>query len=301
MLNDTLIDYAMDNRTRRKPEWLKIRREHTPQYAGVRRALDDRGLCTICESGRCPNQSECWNRGTATFMILGDVCTRGCRFCATRTGRPLQVDADEPQRLSDAVCEMGLSYVVLTSVTRDDLPDGGARHWAECVRRVLADNPEVKVEVLIPDFGGDGACVDLVLEAGPVVVAHNMETVRRLTPEVRSGATYERSLAVLHYIYGKGAVAKTGIMVGLGETEAEVEELMSDVLAAGCRVLTIGQYLQPTSAQVPVVEYVEPVQFEKYREMALRMGFEMVESAPLVRSSYRAELALGMVLSGAKG
>lgn len=273
----------------RKPSWLKISRQNTEQFARMHELVERHSLHTICSSGRCPNQSECWSRGTATFMILGDVCTRGCRFCNTKTGVPLPSDVDEPSKLAESIHIMQLKHAVVTSVTRDDLPDGGAQYWGECVRRIREVNPETTIEVLIPDFEGRHADIDTALAFRPDVVAHNLETVERLTPQVRAKATYRRSLEVLRYVASLGFRTKTGIMVGLGETPEEVAALMDDALEAGCSVITIGQYLQPSKQNVPVVEYVTPEQFAAYREMALAKGFKFAESAPLVRSSYHAE------------
>ncbi|MBO8460046.1 MAG: lipoyl synthase [Bacteroidetes bacterium] len=277
----------------RKPAWLKISRQNTEQFARMHELVEHHNLHTICSSGRCPNQSECWSRGTATFMILGDVCTRGCRFCNTKTGVPLPPDVDEPSKLAESIRIMQLKHAVITSVTRDDLPDGGAQHWGECVRRIREVNPETTIEVLIPDFEGRQADIATALAFRPDVVAHNLETVERLTPLVRAKATYRRSLEVLRYVASLGFRTKTGIMVGLGETSDEVSALMDDALEAGCSVITIGQYLQPSKQNVPVVEYVTPEQFAAYRDMALAKGFKFAESAPLVRSSYHAERHVG--------
>lgn len=277
----------------RKPAWLKISRQNTEQFARMHELVEHHNLHTICSSGRCPNQSECWSRGTATFMILGDVCTRGCRFCNTKTGVPLPPEVDEPSKLAESIRIMQLKYAVITSVTRDDLPDGGAQHWGECVRRIREVNPETTIEVLIPDFEGRQADIATALAFRPDVVAHNLETVERLTPLVRAKATYRRSLEVLRYVASLGFRTKTGIMVGLGETSDEVSALMDDALEAGCSVITIGQYLQPSKQNVPVVEYVTPEQFAAYRDMALAKGFKFAESAPLVRSSYHAERHVG--------
>lgn len=277
----------------RKPAWLKISRQNTEQFARMHELVEHHNLHTICSSGRCPNQSECWSRGTATFMILGDVCTRGCRFCNTKTGVPLPPDVDEPSKLAESIRIMQLKHAVITSVTRDDLPDGGAQHWGECVRHIREVNPETTIEVLIPDFEGRQADIATALAFRPDVVAHNLETVERLTPLVRAKATYRRSLEVLRYVASLGFRTKTGIMVGLGETSDEVSALMDDALEAGCCVITIGQYLQPSKQNVPVVEYVTPEQFAAYRDMALAKGFKFAESAPLVRSSYHAERHVG--------
>ena len=254
------------------------------------------GLHTICSSGRCPNVGECWGRGTATFMILGDICTRSCRFCATRTGRPAPVDEAEAAKVAESVRLMRLEHCVLTSVDRDDLDDGGALFWGKVIRAVREKNPDTTIEVLVPDFDGREAAADTILAAGPDIVGHNIETVRRLTPQVRSRARYDTSLAFLRYTAAAGGEAtkvKSGLMVGLGETDEEVLETLDDLAAAGCRLVTVGQYLQPTSAHWPVARYVHPDTFAFYREEALKRGFDHVESAPLVRSSYMAEQALG--------
>lgn len=232
---------------------------------------------------------ECWSRGTATFMIGGEICTRSCRFCNTLTGKPLPLDPKEPENVAESVALMGLRHAVVTSVDRDDLPDLGAAHWARTIEAIKRRNPETTIEVLIPDFQGRLELVDQVVDAAPEIISHNMETVKRISPLVRSAARYETSLAVLGRIAERGVVAKTGIMVGLGETPDEVEKLMDDVRSVGVQVLTIGQYLQPSRKNIPVVEYVTPEQFECYREVALGKGFTHVESAPLVRSSYHAE------------
>nr|WP_262901526.1 lipoyl synthase [Candidatus Sulfidibacterium hydrothermale] len=273
----------------RKPDWLKIKIPSGKEYLSVKEIVERNKLHTICTSGHCPNMHECWGRGTATLMILGDICTRSCKFCNVKTGKPLPVDHDEPRRVAESVKRMKLKHVVLTSVDRDDLPDGGAAIWAETVRKIKEQNPETTIETLIPDFDGHEELIQQVIDAGPEVISHNLETVRRLTPETRSRAKYDRSLQVLQYIAGKGVVAKSGIMAGLGETPEEVFELMDDLLDAGVSVLTIGQYLQPTKKHLPVKEYVTPEQFEIYRKTGLKKGFRYVESSPLVRSSYHAE------------
>jgi lipoic acid synthetase len=232
---------------------------------------------------------ECWSRGTATFMIAGDICTRSCRFCNTLTGKPLPLDPKEPENVAESIRLMQLKHAVITSVDRDDLSDLGAQHWADTIRKIKEVNPDTTVEVLIPDFQGHLELVDKVIEAAPEIISHNMETVRRISPEVRSAAKYEISLSVLKHIADRGIVAKTGIMVGLGETIEEVHELMDDVKAVGVSVLTIGQYLQPSRKNIPVKEYITPEQFEIYKTVAIEKGFKHVESAPLVRSSYHAE------------
>lgn len=273
----------------KKPEWLKIRLRGNEHFAETKRIVESHCLHTICTSGKCPNMGECWSRGTATFMIAGEICTRSCRFCNTLTGKPLPLDPQEPGSVAESVRLMQLKHAVVTSVDRDDLPDLGAGHWAATIREIKAVNPGTSLEVLIPDFQGRLDLVDLVVDAHPEIISHNMETVRRISPTVRSAAKYETSLAVLRHIAERGVTAKTGIMVGLGETEEEVWELMDDVLNQGVRILTIGQYLQPSRKNIPVSEYIHPDQFAAYREKALEKGFRHVESAPLVRSSYHAE------------
>lgn len=273
----------------RKPDWLKIRLGGNEQFTRTKSIVESHCLHTICTSGKCPNMGECWSRGTATFMIGGEICTRSCRFCNTLTGKPLPLDPREPANVAESVRLMALKHAVITSVDRDDLPDLGAAHWARTIRAIKEANPRTTVEVLIPDFQGRLELVDEVIEAAPEIISHNMETVRRVSPGVRSAARYDVSLAVLRHIAGRGVVAKTGIMVGLGETVEEVLELMDDVRAAGVSVLTIGQYLRPARKNIPVVEYVTPERFAYYKERALEKGFRMVESAPLVRSSYHAE------------
>ncbi|MGN0309081.1 MAG: lipoyl synthase [Bacteroides sp.] len=279
----------------RKPEWLKISIGANERYTETKRIVESHCLHTICSSGRCPNMGECWGRGTATFMIGGNICTRCCRFCNTQTGRPLPLDPNEPQHVAHSVQLMKLSHAVITSVDRDDLPDLGAAHWAETIREIKQANPDTTVEVLIPDFQGRRELVQQVIDAQPHIIAHNMETVRRLTPEVRSVAHYDTSLSVLEQIAQSGITCKTGIMVGLGETPQEVEELMDDLRAIGCQILTIGQYLQPSHRHYNVAEYVTPEQFKRYKELGLSKGFKQVESAPLVRSSYHAEQSLAFL------
>ncbi len=276
----------------RKPDWLKIRLQGNEQFRRTKEIVESHCLHTICTSGKCPNQGECWSRGTATFMIGGDICTRSCRFCNTLTGKPRPLNPDEPAQVAESIRLMKLRHAVVTSVDRDDLPDLGAQHWVQTIRCIKEINPRTTLEVLIPDFQGRTELVDQVIDASPEVISHNLETVRRLTPQVRSAARYEVSLSVLKRIAERGLCAKTGIMVGLGETVAEVEELMDDACAVGVSALTIGQYLQPSRKNLPVTEYVTPAQFEAYRETALSKGFRSVESAPLVRSSYHAERVL---------
>ena len=276
----------------KKPSWLKINIGVNDRYTETKRIVDTHGLHTICSSGRCPNMGGCWGKGTATFMIGGDICTRSCKFCNTKSGRPLPLDGNEPESVACSVQLMKLSHAVITSVDRDDLEDMGASHWVKTLRKIKELNPAVTVEALIPDFQGNLELVKQVASCGANIVSHNMETVKRLTPVVRSVARYETSLEVMRAIAETGVTAKSGIMVGLGETVSEVEELMEDLLEYGCRILTIGQYLQPTHKHYPVKEYVTPQQFEAYKELGLKKGFAEVVSGPLVRSSYHAEKQL---------
>lgn len=273
----------------RLPRWMKVTLPHGENYSKVKRLIADYHLNTICTSGNCPNKGECWNAGTASFMILGDKCTRNCRFCYVQNDMPDEVDWMEPLRLAKTIRTLALKHCVITSVTRDDLVDGGAEFWATTIRKIKELNPATTIETLIPDFNADPELIGKVIAAGPEVISHNLETVRRLTPKVRSTARYDRSLKVISVIAGSGIVPKSGIMVGLGETEDEVLETMDDLRAAGCKVLTIGQYLQPDSNLLPVKEYVSPETFEMYRREAVKRGFSFVESSPLVRSSYHAE------------
>ena len=273
----------------RKPEWLKTQLKSDLKFGMVSRIVKEHNLHTICSSGRCPNMCECWNKGTATFMILGDICTRGCRFCNTATGRPLPPDPAEPAQLAESIRLMGLRHAVITAVTRDDLPDQGATHWAASIRAVKQVNPHITLEVLIPDFDALPERLDRVMAERPEIISHNLETVRRLTPQVRTKARYDTSLDVLRYLSAHGVTTKTGIMLGLGETEDEVLALMDDALAAGCSILTIGQYMQPSRRNIPVAAYIHPDQFAEYKRIGLAKGFRVVESAPLVRSSYCAE------------
>lgn len=275
----------------RKPEWLKVRFSAGANYQHVRRAVSGGGLHTVCESARCPNLGECWDRGTATFMILGDVCTRNCRFCAVGAGRPSAPDAGEPDRVAAAVVAMGLRYVVITSVTRDDLPDGGAGLWAATVAAVRRASPATRIELLVPDFLGDLARVDTVLAAKPDIFGHNLETVPGLYAEVRPQAVYDRSLEVLRHAAAAGFSVKSSLMLGLGEDGDELLRVFADLRAAGVGILALGQYLQPTPAHLPVREYVTPRRFAELRDRALGMGFDHVFSGPLVRSSYHAEEA----------
>ncbi|RGM48930.1 MULTISPECIES: lipoyl synthase [Bacteroides] len=272
-----------------KPEWLKISIGANERYTETKRIVESHCLYTICSSGRCPNMGECWSRGTATFMIGGNICTRCCKFCNTQTGKPLPLDPQEPTHVAESIALMKLSHAVITSVDRDDLPDLGATHWTQTIREIKRLNPETTVEVLIPDFQGRHELVAQVIDARPEIISHNMETVKRISPLVRSAARYETSLEVLRQIAESGTTTKSGIMVGLGETPTEVEELMNDLRQVGCHILTIGQYLQPTHKHYPVAEYVTPTQFNIYKQIGLEKGFVQVESAPLVRSSYHAD------------
>jgi lipoic acid synthetase len=269
---------------RKKPEWLKIK---LPQ--SNLSAISKYQLNTICSSGLCPNRNECWECGTATFMIGGEVCTRSCKFCNVKTGCPLPLDPEEPRDIAESIKMLHLKHAVITSVNRDDLDDLGASHWVAVIKAVKAKNPDTTMEVLIPDFQGRKELVSLILEAHPEVVSHNLETVRRLSKNVRSRATYETSLEVIGQIAGYGIVAKSGIMLGLGETRKEILETMDDLLEAGCSVMTIGQYLQPSRANIEVVEYVRPEIFAEYQRIGKEKGFAHVESGPLIRSSYHAE------------
>ncbi|MFO7575534.1 MAG: lipoyl synthase [Bacteroidales bacterium] len=284
-------------RERRLPEWLRMQRASGEEYVRVKRLVQNNHLHTICTSGNCPNIGECWNAGTATFMILGDICTRSCRFCGTGTGRPLAPDTQEPLRLAESIKTLRLNHCVVTSVDRDDLSDGGAAFWAETIREIKKLNPGTTIETLIPDFDGKPENIQKVIDAGPDVISHNLETVRRLTPQIRSRAKYETSLSVIEYVAHKGVTAKSGIMVGLGESDEEVYKAMDDLLTAGCTVFTIGQYLQPSFSHMEVVNYITPEKFEEYRLNGLEKGFSFVESSPLVRSSYHAEKHVKKVTS----
>lgn len=276
-------------KTRRKPEWLKISIAANERYTETKRIVESHCLHTICSSGRCPNMGECWGKGTATFMIGGAICTRSCKFCNTQTGKPLPLDPKEPLHVAESIALMKLSHAVITSVDRDDLPDLGASHWVQTIKAIRQLNPQTTIEVLIPDFQGRKDLVQQVIDARPNILSHNMETVKRISPLVRSAARYDTSLEVLRQIAENGIRTKSGIMVGLGETPDEVEELMNDLRSVGCHILTIGQYLQPSHQHYPVAEYVTPEQFAQYKETGLAKGFLQVESAPLVRSSYHAE------------
>ncbi|MDI6779906.1 MAG: lipoyl synthase [Bacteroidota bacterium] len=272
-----------------RPDWLKAKIPSGEMYSGLKQLIDEHQLHTVCEEARCPNMGECWNSGTATFMILGDICTRSCGFCAVKTGIPIELDADEPRRVAEAVKLMNVKYAVVTSVNRDELYDGGASIFAKTIRKIRAASHTCKVEVLIPDFKGDEFALNIVLDAFPDVLNHNIETVPRLYPTVRPQAKYERSLELLHLAKKRGFVTKSGLMLGLGETLEEVIEVMEDLRRVNCDILTLGQYLQPTKEHLPVDRFVHPDEFKMLREKGLEFGFKHVESGPLVRSSYHAE------------
>jgi lipoyl synthase len=275
----------------RIPEWLRLRLPTENTFAKTRHLLDDLRLHTVCESAKCPNHWECWSKGTATFMIAGDRCTRACGFCAVSTARPLALEADEPQRVAEATRRMNLKHVVITAVARDDLADGGAEHFGQTIRAVRALNPGIVVEVLVPDFLDRDASLDAVLSATPEIFNHNLETVRRLTPSVRSRATYDRSLSVLRKAKERSPTVftKSGLMLGLGETEEELFTAMEDLRRAHCDLLTLGQYLQPTLKHLPVAEFIHPDKFAGHKARAEAMGFTHVASGPMVRSSYHAD------------
>lgn len=311
MVTVSLTDSVLDNGTRkfvhrRKPPWLRAKLPGGVGYQRLRNIIDKHRLHTVCESAKCPNMGECWARGTATIMILGDICTRSCGFCHIQTGRPTILDVDEPHRVAESVALMGLQHIVITSVNRDELPDGGAAIWAQTLQAIRAASPQTSLEVLIPDFCGDWSALQIVLDEKPDILNHNMETVQRLYPVVRPQAKYDRSLGLLRRAKQQGLVTKTGIMVGIGETDSEIEQLMQDVTDAtcasypqpstlnpqstsSCDILTIGQYLQPTSNHLPVTRWVTPEKFDDFKHLGQRIGFRHVESGPLVRSSYHAE------------
>ena len=273
----------------KKTKWLRVKLPTGENYRNVRSLVDQHKLHTICESGSCPNMGECWGEGTATFMILGNICTRSCGFCAVQTGKPEEVDEFEPGRVANSVKIMGVKHAVVTSVDRDDLKDGGSEIWAQTVRAIRQQSPGTTLETLIPDFAGKWENLEVIIQVAPEIVSHNLETVRRLTKQVRIQAKYDRSLEVLFRLKKGGMRTKSGVMLGLGESVDEVIETMQDLRAVGVDILTLGQYLQPTPKHLPVVEFIEPSQFEKYRILGLEMGFRFVESGPLVRSSYHAE------------
>lgn len=273
----------------KKPKWLRVKLPTGENYKKVRSLVDEHKLHTICESGNCPNMGECWGAGTATFMILGNICTRSCGFCAVKTGRPEKVDEFEPGKVAHSVKTMGIKHAVITSVDRDDLKDGGANIWAQTVRAIRKQSPETTMETLIPDFAGKWENLQIIIDAAPEIVSHNLETVRRLTKEVRIQAKYDRSLEVLFRLKKGGMKTKSGIMLGIGETHEEIIEAMEDLRSVNVDILTLGQYLQPTQKHLPINEFVTPERFMEYKELGSKMGFKFVESGPLVRSSYRAE------------
>jgi lipoic acid synthetase len=286
------VSNAVLNPRPRLPDWLRIKLPNSGGFFETRNLLQDLRLHTVCESAKCPNHWECWSKGTATFMIAGDRCTRACGFCAVSTAKPFPLEPDEPERVAEATRRMKLKHVVITAVARDDLADGGAEHFRQTIRKVREQNPGIIIEVLVPDFNEKDSAIDLVLSANPEIFNHNLETVRRLTPSVRSRATYERSLNVLKKVKqstGEKIFTKSGIMLGLGETEAELVESMQDLRAVDCDILTLGQYLQPTLKHLPVIEFVSPERFNRYGTIAQDLGFVHVASGPMVRSSYHAD------------
>jgi len=266
-----------------------MQRASGENYSRVKHLVEENHLHTICTSGNCPNIGECWNSGTATFMILGDICTRACKFCNTTTGKPLPPDAGEPLRLARSVNKLGLKHCVITSVDRDDLPDGGASFWAAVITAVKQVNPDLTLETLIPDFDGKPENLQMIIDSNPDVISHNIETVRRLTPVIRTKAKYDTSLDVIEYVSRHGKISKSGFMLGLGESEPEIFDTMDDLVNAGCKVLTLGQYLKPSEKHLEVSAYITPAKFDEYRQIALSKGFKFVESRPLVRSSFHAE------------
>ena len=279
----------MGQRKREKPDWLKTKIPAGKAYLKVKDIVKKHKLHTICTSGNCPNIDECWGLGTATIMILGDICTRSCRFCAVKTGKPNPVDTEEPQHVAESVRLMNLKHCVLTSVDRDDLEDRGSVIWAETIKKIKELNPNTTIEGLIPDFDGKAELINKVIDAKTEVISHNLETVRRITSLARSKAKYDRSLEVIKHISSSGIISKSGIMLGLGESREEIFETMDDLIRVGCKVFTMGQYLQPTKKHLAVSEFIHPEIFEEYKIVGLEKGFKFVESSPLVRSSYHAE------------
>lgn len=273
----------------RRPEWIRAKLPYGENYTKLLGLMRGKQLHTVCEEAHCPNLGECWGRGTATFMILGDICTRSCGFCAVKTGRPTELDTDEPRRVAEAVASMKLRHVVITSVNRDELKDGGASIFAETIRQIRIRDPKCRIEVLIPDFRGDKVAMDILVDAAPEILNHNLETVPRLYSVVRPQAKYERSLEVLRYFKEHGLATKTGVMVGIGEKPEEVLEVMKDMRKSNVDILTVGQYLQPSKEHLPIDRYVTPDEFAMYKKTGLEMGFKFVESGPLVRSSYHAD------------
>ena len=283
---DRLVQIAT---RKRRPDWLKVRLPSGDTYFELKRLVEEQSLHTVCQSASCPNIGECWNRRSLTIMILGGICTRSCRFCDVPTGRPLPPDPDEPRRVAEVLSRLGLAHTVVTCVDRDDLPDGGAAHWAETIREIRARCPEMTLEVLVGDFKGRSEDVDVVLGAGPDIFAHNLETVPRLSRQVRVQASYPRSYAVLSQAAARGATTKTGLMLGIGEALQEVEEVLREVRDCGVRIVTLGQYLSPSREHLPVARFVTPDEFARLRDLALGLGFLHVEAGPLVRSSYHAD------------
>ncbi len=273
----------------RKPKWLKIKLPTGKSYISVKEIVNKNNLHTICQSGNCPNISECWGKGTATFMILGDICTRSCRFCAVKTGKPKKIDESESVKIARSVKLMKLNHIVLTSVDRDDLEDGGSIFWVKVIEEIRKLNPQITLEALIPDFNGDEKSLKRIIKVKPEIVSHNLETVRSLTKKIRVQADYDRSLQVLKILKDGGMKTKSGIMLGLGETKNEIIETMDDLRKVNCDILTIGQYLQASKKNIPVYNFPSPEEFENYKKIALKKGFKFVESSPLVRSSYGAE------------
>lgn len=289
MIELPVVPSIKNDENTKRPDWLRVKLPYGESYRNVRSIVDTQKLHTVCESARCPNMGECWGEGTATFMLLGNVCTRGCSFCAVATGRPTEFDEQEPLRVAEAIQRMGVKHAVLTSVNRDELKDGGAAIWAATIRESYRLSPGLTMETLIPDFKAKWDALDLVLAERPNVVSHNMETVKRLYRRVRPQARYERSLEQIKRTKEAGLRTKSGIMVGLGETPDEVYEIMDDLVAHGCDVMTLGQYLQPTKMHLPVEAFITPEMFDHYREVGLSKGLKYVESGPLVRSSYHSE------------
>ena len=289
MNNENTVSSNQELTRSKKPKWLRVKLPIGENYKKVRSLVDEHKLHTICESGSCPNMGECWGEGTATFMILGNICTRSCGFCAVQTGRPEPVDEFEPGRVANSVKLMGVKHAVITSVDRDDLKDGGADIWAQTVRAIRHQSPGTTLETLIPDFAGKWENLQVIIDVAPEIVSHNLETVRRLTKQVRIQAKYDRSLEVLFRLKKGNMRTKSGVMLGLGESEEEIIETMTDLRSVGVDILTLGQYLQPTPKHLPVQEFITPERFEKYGQLGREMGFRYVESGPLVRSSYHAE------------
>jgi lipoic acid synthetase len=287
-MSEIIDNNQADNRMK-KPKWLRVKLPTGENFKKVRSLVDEHKLHTICESGSCPNMGECWGEGTATFMILGNICTRSCGFCAVKTGRPDDVDVYEPGKVANSVKIMGIKHAVITSVDRDDLKDGGSEIWVQTVKAIRHQSPGTTMETLIPDFAGNWENLQRIIDIAPEIVSHNLETVRRLTKQVRIQAKYDRSLEVLFRLKKGGMRTKSGVMLGLGETEAEVIETMEDLRSVNVDILTLGQYLQPTTRHLPVQEFITPEQFDIYKELGMKMGFRFVESGPLVRSSYHAE------------